>query len=118
VAGDLSIDNIGLIAILKDDVGPWLWKPMKRVLSDTDAGAEFARLLLVDGFREQVLEKLADEYAGLFSHADLSAVPGLDDPTLWYDEIHPTEAGFALCAPLLNDVVRSALPAAKRGAVA
>jgi hypothetical protein len=117
VSGDLSIGNIGLIAILKDDVGPWLWGPMKRVLTDIAEGARFAQLLLVNGFRDQVLKTLEQEYAGLFSYADLASILPLSDPALWYDEIHPKESGFALCAPVLNDAIRMSLPAAKRAAV-
>ncbi len=117
-AGDLTIDNIGLIAILKDDVGPWLFGPMAKVLADTAAGKAFADLLLLGGFRDQVLEPVRAAHPGLFEYADLSTVAGLDDPARWYDEIHPTEDGFALCAPALNARLRAALPAAKRAAVA
>jgi hypothetical protein len=116
-SGDLTIDNIGLIAILKDDVGPWLFGPMAKVLSTPVEGKAFADLLLQDGFRDLVLKPLKAKYPGLFSFADFSTVIGLDNPAMWYDEIHPTENGFALCVPELNDAIRSALPAAKRSAV-
>lgn len=116
-AGDLTIDNIGLIAILKDDVGPWLYGPMAKVLSTPAEGKAFADLLLQGGFRDLVLKPLKAKYPGLFTYADLSLIPALDNPSLWYDEIHPTEQGFALCVPALNDTIRSALPAAKRSAV-
>lgn len=115
--GDLSIENIGLIAILKDDVGPWLFGPMARVLADAGAGKVFADLLLLDGFRDRVLKPLTAAYPGLFSFADLSATAGLDDSAPWYDEIHPTEEGFALCVPTLNGALRAALPADKAAAV-
>jgi hypothetical protein len=117
VAGDLTVGGIGLIAILKDDVGPWLWKPMKHVLKDIGEGEIFARLLLVDGFRDMVLKPVEKEYGGLFSYADIASVLALTDPLLWYDEIHPTEEGFKLCAPVLNDVIRSAVPVDKRDSV-
>lgn len=116
-AGDLTIDNIGLIAILKDDVGPWLFGPMKKVLSDAEAGKDFADLLLLDGFRDLVMEPLKFTYPGLFTYADMASVSELDDAAMWHDEIHPTEAGFALCVGPLNDALRNALPAAKRAAV-
>jgi hypothetical protein len=116
-AGDLTISNIGLIAILKDDVGPWLYGPMKRVLASPAEGKVFADLLLVDGFRDRVLVPMQHAYPGLFSCADFSTVAGLADPAVWYDEIHPTEHGFAFCRALLNDAIRAALPAAKRASV-
>jgi hypothetical protein len=116
-AGALTIPNIGLIAILKNDVGPWLYGPMERVLSGQDEAKPFADLLLGEGFRKQVLETIADEFAGLFSFADLAQVAALADPLNWYDEIHPTGEGFAQAALRLNDELRFALPAAKRAAV-
>jgi hypothetical protein len=116
-AGDLTIDNIGLIAILKDDVGPWLFGPMKKVLNDAAAGKVFADLLLLDGFRDLVMQPLKSTFPGLFTYVDLSLVAGLDNPAMWYDEIHPTENGFALCVGPLNDALRAALPATKRAAV-
>jgi hypothetical protein len=116
-AGDLSIPNIGLIAILKDDVGPWLYGPMKKVLKDSAAAGAFARHLLVDGFGSLVLAEMQKEFAGLFTYSDLAAVPELADPRAWYDEIHPTGEGFEACAPHLNAILRVALPPAKRAAV-
>ena len=117
VPGDLTIENIGLIAILKDDVGPWLWGPMKKVLADAKEGATFSNLLLVNGFRDSVLTQMTKEYAGLFSYADIASVGALSDSKYWHDEIHPTADGFALCAPRLNAAVRAGLPEAKRAAV-
>jgi hypothetical protein len=117
VPGNLTVSNIGLIAILKGDVGPWLWGPMKRVLSNIAEGATFSNLLLVDGFRNSVLAVMEREYAGLFSCADIASVAALADPAQWHDEIHPTAEGFALCSPVLNAVIRASLPEAKRAAV-
>lgn len=117
VAGDLTIDNIGLIAILKHDVGPWLFGPMARVLRDAAAGKVFADLLLLQGFRDLVMKPLQSIYPGLFSHVDLSSVAALDNPVMWHDEIHPAENGFGLCVAPFNDALRNALPAQKRPAV-
>lgn len=115
--GDLTISNIGLIAILKDDVGPWLFGPMARVLTDATAGATFSRYLLGNGFRDTVLATIASEYNGLFSYADFASFEDLSDDSFWYDEIHPTEAGFARLAPRYNVAIRAALPTVKQGAV-
>lgn len=114
--GDLTIGNIGLIAILKGDVGPWLFGPMTRVLKDAVEAKVFADLLLVNGFRDSVLQPLVTQYAGFFSFADL-AEARLDQDSDWYDEIHPTEAGFAKCTDVLNAAIRKALPAGKAVAV-
>ena len=117
VAGDLTIDNIGLLALLKGDVGPWLWGPMRRVLTSIEEGARFSGLMLVKGFRDSVLGPLRAEHADIFSYANLASIGSLADPELWYDEIHPKESGFSACAPVLNDALRAALPAEKRAAI-
>lgn len=116
---DLTVANIGLIAWLKDDVGPWVWKPMQHVLPDVAEGKRFADLLLVEGFRDRVLEPLAQSrtYGDIFSYAELGSVPAATDPAFWNDEIHPTEAGFAELAVALNAQVRRVLPPAKQAAV-
>lgn len=117
VAGDLTTLNIGILAWLKDDVGPWLWRPMQHVLIDHAAAQDFAFRLLVDGFRDQVLKPIAADHPGLFDFADFSALPAARTDAFWFDEIHPTEAGFAQIAPLLNQRIRDALPAAKQAAI-
>lgn len=115
---DLSVANIGLIAWLKDDVGPWLWRPMQHVLPDLAEGKRFADLL-TQGFRDRVLEPLAgaDAYGDFFSYAELGTVAGVADAAFWNDEIHPTEAGFAALAVALNAQIRRVLRPAKRAAV-
>ena len=117
VPGDLSVPNIGLIALLKDDVGPWLWGPMQHVLPDKAEAKRFADLLLLDGFRDSVMRPLAQAYPQLFSYADFSTVPAIAQAASWYDEIHPTGDGFAALADVFNDAIRAALPVAKRAAV-
>ena len=57
------------------------------------------------------------DFPGLFAYADFSQVQDAEDPAFWYDEIHPTEAGFGVLATGYNALVRAALPAAKRAAV-
>jgi len=116
---DLTVGNIGLIAWVKDDVGPWLWPTMKRVLANTSEGKVFADLLLQDGFRDRVLKPLSapNRYGGLFSYADFTSVPETATEAFWNDEIHPKEAGFAVLARTFNQELRARLPAAKRAAV-
>lgn len=115
--GRTNIKNLGLAAPLVGNVGPWLWPTMKRVVSSKAQALEFAQLLLVDGFRDQVLAPTARQFRSLFSYADFSQVAAAQDERFWYDEIHPTEAGFAVLADPYNAAIRAALPAAKRAAV-
>ncbi len=117
VAADLSVANIGLIAWLKDDVGPWLWNRMQWVLADKAEGKKFADLILVEGFGRGVLQKLAGEYPGFFSVVDFSGVTGIGQDSFWNDEIHPTEQGFLQLSRPFNQHLRDQLPAAKRAAV-
>lgn len=115
--GKTSIKNLGLVAPLVGNVGPWLWPAMKGPLGTKAEARRFADLLLLDGFRDRVLAPSKADFPRLFSYADFSQVAEADDPAFWYDEIHPTEAGFGLLAVGYNAVIRAALPAAKRGAV-
>lgn len=115
---DLTTGNIGLIAWVKDDVGPWLWPTMKRVLGSRDEARSFSHLLLREGFRDQVLVPLQQSHAGLFSFADFTATPEVATEAFWNDEIHPTQEGFAVLAKQFNRQIRSVLPAAKQAAVA
>jgi hypothetical protein len=119
VAADLTVQNIGLIAGLKGEIGPWLWAPMQHVLPDLAEGKRFADLLLFQGFRDQVLVPLSapNAFGDFFSHADFESFAPAEQTSFWYDEIHPTEAGFAKLAKPFNDVVRGALPSNKQGAV-
>lgn len=112
----LTTSNIGLIAWVKDDTGPWLWEPMRHVLKNRDEAREFARMMLEDGFRDAVLKPLARDYNGLFSIVDFGDVD-TSATGFWNDEIHPSEAGFDMLATRFNDALRAALPARKRHAV-
>jgi hypothetical protein len=115
--GRTSIKNLGLLAPLVGNVGPWLWPAVKATLGSKDEARRFARLLLVQGFRDHVLAPSRRDFPRLFSYADFSNVAEVDEPGFWYDEIHPTEAGFGVLASRYNDAIRAALPAAKRAAV-
>ncbi|WP_407353549.1 hypothetical protein [Luteimonas sp. R10] len=115
--GRTSIKNLGLAAPLIGNVGPWLWPTMRPVLTSKAEVARFARMLLVAGFRDRVLAPSKADFPSLFSYADFSQLAETADPAFWYDEIHPTEAGFAILATGYNAMIRAALPAAKRAAV-
>lgn len=115
--GKTSIKNLGLLAPLIGNVGPWLWPAMKGALGSKAEAKRFADLLLVDGFRDRVLAPSKTDFPKLFSYADFSQVADADDPAFWYDEIHPTESGFGVLATGYNAMIRAALPAVKRAAV-
>ncbi len=114
---ELTSANIGLIAWLKDSVGPWLWAPMRHVLEDEGQGREFARLMLEDGFRDGVLRDLARTYPGLFEVVTFPPSPDFTSQTFWNDEIHPGEEGFAHLARDFNATLAQALLPGKRAAV-
>jgi len=118
VAADLTVGNIGLVALLKGDVGPWLWGPMQHVLRNKQEGETFARMMLEDGFRDGVLGRLAKQYKGFFSVVDYSTAKGIGNPGFWNDEIHPSETGFDSLAMPFNQALKTILPAAKQGALA
>lgn len=116
--GAVDIKNLGLLAPLIGNVGPWLWPAVREVFDgDRTEAARFARRLLVDGFRDRVLAPCRRTYAGLFSHADFSGLAEAAGGGFWYDEIHPTEDGFGMLATGYNAMLRAALPAHKRDAV-
>lgn len=115
--GKTSIKNLGLLSPLVGNVGPWLWPAMKGALGSKAEARRFADRLLVEGFRDRVLAPSKADFPGLFSYADFSQVADAGDPGFWYDEIHPTEAGFGVLATGYNAMLPAALPAAKRAAV-
>ncbi|GGD50630.1 hypothetical protein [Pseudoxanthomonas indica] len=115
--GKTDIKNLGLAAPLIGNVGPWLWPTMQRVLASPAEARTFAHSLLTDGFRDRVLAPTAKKFRPLFSFVDFNRVPEAQEESFWYDEIHPTEAGFAVLANPYNAAIREALPATKRAAV-
>lgn len=115
-SGDLTVANIGLVAWLKGEVGPWLWSVMQGVVTDPGEGQRFADLL-IGGFRSDVMQVLANDYGAFFHAADFHALPAARTAAFWFDEIHPTEAGFLSLAVEFNRVIRTVLPAAKQASV-
>ncbi|HKN78641.1 MAG TPA: hypothetical protein VJW16_05700 [Lysobacter sp.] len=93
VPASLSVGNIGAIALLKENAGPWIAPNMARVLPTVDEQRLFARLL-IDGFVEHVLAPLANDrrFRSRFRYIDLrDQVPREED---WFDEMHPDGATF------------------------
>ena len=115
--GALTVRNLGLAALVMGTTGPWLWPVMRPVLGNKAETARFARRLLCEGLRDQVLVPTRTAWPGLFTFADFSGMGSDSDDGFWYDEIHPTEAGFGLLATGFNALLRRALPGHKRAAV-
>ena len=113
--GKTDIMNLGLARPLIGNVGPWLSRPMQGVLKNKAEAKPFADLLLMQGFASMLARVKTTHPA--FSYADFSGVVEAKVESFWYDEIHPTEVGFAVLATRFNQVVRAALPATKRAAV-
>lgn len=113
--GKTDIMNLGLARPLIGNVGPWLWRPMQSVLKNKAEAKPFADLLLMQGFAGVLARVKAAHPA--FSYADFSGVVEATAESFWYDEIHPTEAGFEALAVPFNEAVRRALPSVKRAAV-
>lgn len=112
-AAPLSVAGIGLAALLKREVGPWIAPHIAHVLPATADQRAFARRL-IDGFEQHVLRVLRDDPAsrGRFDYVDLRGT--LPSEEQWFDEMHPTSAGFHLLAAKLRDAALARLPPAKR----
>jgi hypothetical protein len=104
VPADLTIANIGAIAMLKDNAGPWIGPQMAKVLPTIAEQREFAALM-IDGFVELVLEPLANDrrFRGRFRYIDLREEVPLE--ANWFDEMHPTGAAFhRLSKPFAREI--------------
>jgi hypothetical protein len=112
-AAPLGVAGIGLAALLKREVGPWIAPHIAHALAEIADQRAFARRL-IDGFEQRVLRVLRDDPAsrGQFDYVDLRGTLAAEDQ--WFDEMHPTSAGFHLLAAKLRDAVLARLPPAKR----
>lgn len=106
VAGDLSLGNIGLVALIKDSVGPWIGNHIAQILPAQADQCAFARRL-IDGFESEVLRKLRAKHLDVFDYVDLRGT--LADPADWFDEMHPNSAGFAKLADVFAAGMRANL---------
>jgi hypothetical protein len=106
--GDLSLANVGAVALLKRGVGPWIGNRISHVLPKLEDQRLFARLL-IDGFVERVLIRLRDDAntGEVFDFVDLRNT--LNSGTQWFDEMHPTGAGFNLLAGRFRRGMRAKL---------
>ncbi|MBD8527824.1 SGNH/GDSL hydrolase family protein [Pseudomarimonas arenosa] len=90
-AGGLTLANIGAVALIKNTIGPWIGNHIRHVLPLVPDQQAFARQL-IDGFVSSVLEPLRNEHGDVFDYVDLRGT--LSRRELWFDEMHPTSAGF------------------------
>ena len=104
----LTLGNIGAAALLKQGVGPWIGNRIAHVLPDAADQRRFARQL-IDGFVERVLVPLRDarDTGRVFDFVDLRGT--LAQPSQWFDEMHPTGAGFAALADRFRRGMRAKL---------
>lgn len=89
-AGELTLTNIGLIALFKKKVGDWISRNINASLPDLDDKKLFAKSL-IDNFVTRVLEPLSIEFSNNFSFVNLRDTLSEE---FWFDEMHPTGEGF------------------------
>jgi hypothetical protein len=101
---DLTIANVGLVALLKKNAGPWIGPNVGKALPDLDDQRLFARRM-IDEFVARVLQPLADDprFRANFRYLDLrECAPDEDD---WFDEMHPRGAVFkTLSEPFAREI--------------
>jgi len=111
----LTVANLGAAALLRDNIGPWIAPHVAHVLPQVAQQKRFAALL-IDGFHDNVLQPLAAraEFSGLFTFVDLRGT--LRQADAWFDEMHPTGAGFHTLSLKLRRAANALLPPGKRRA--
>lgn len=107
----LTIQQIGLIALFKHQAGDWIDKHIRAALPRKADRVEFVNALM-DAFHAEVLQRVPGTN---FHVVDLRKVIPLD--RLWNDEMHPTAEGFGMLAELVRRELRKALPSRKRAMV-
>ena len=104
VAADLSLANLGLVALLKKDAGPWIGPNIGIALPDLDDQRRFV-VRMIDGFVERVLEPLRADvrFRDNFRYLDLRTMAPRESD--WFDEMHPTGATFQrLSQPFAREI--------------
>ncbi len=107
---NLTLSNIGLIALFKKKVGDWISNHISDSLPDINDQIKFAKLL-IDNFESRVLKPLSIEFSNNFSYVDLRNTLSED---LWFDEMHPSGSGFHKLAQKLKQPISDKLPLSKR----
>ncbi|VAW39088.1 hypothetical protein MNBD_GAMMA01-909 [hydrothermal vent metagenome] len=106
----LTINNIGLIALFKKEIGDWIGGNIHKSLPNNTDKRKFAKGL-IDSFVKLVLKPLAKEFNDNFSYVDLR---GTLSAEFWFDEMHPTGEGFRQLAQIYKQAILEKLPDAKK----
>lgn len=114
VPAQLSIEQIGLIALFKRQAGDWIARHVGHVLSSPDDQRAFARKL-IDHFHDEVLTPLHQHNPTHFHFVDLRGL--LHSEADWNDEMHPTADAFQRLVQPYRDALRALLPAQKQAAL-
>jgi len=109
IPGDLTLNNIGAIALFKKTVGDWISKHVDHALPDPDDQRQFVKKMM-DDFVEISLQPLVNEFPA-FSFVDFRGT--LPNEDLWFDEMHPTGEGFRRLAEKFRTEINAKLPAHK-----
>jgi lysophospholipase L1-like esterase len=110
----LSIEQIGLVALFKRKAGDWIARHVQHALASQDDQRAFARQL-IDHFHEAVLKPLHKAHPNHFHFVDLRGL--LLSESDWNDEMHPTADAFQRLANPYREALRALLPANKRAAL-
>ena len=87
--------------------GGWLGQPMKRKgIVDPELQRKIVRVL-IDRFNERIAH-LETDFKGHVFYVDCRGAVGEGDH--WYDELHPTDAGFARVAERFRKRIREVFP--------
>ena len=113
-AAELTVEQIGLVALIKRSIGDWIARHVKTALPTAAEQIAFARLLM-DEFFARVLTPLKQQYGDSLDVVDFRGTLAQDSD--WNDEMHPTGAAFERLAATLRVHVRDALPAAKKSGI-
>lgn len=116
VSGKLDIQNIGLIAVVIDSVGPWIWPATNSIFRSKSEAKKFSDLMLSAGFEAMVLDELKNSHPDLVRVVDFWKIDELKHEDAWFDEIHPNVSGFAPMAEELNKTMKSLVASQKRHA--
>lgn len=108
---ELSVEQIGLVALLKRSVGDWIARYVRHVLATEAQQLAFSKRL-IDAFFERVLTPLKSQYGANLDVVDFRGQ--LQQGSDWNDEMHPSGAGFAQLAEIFRVPLRAALPVRKR----
>lgn len=113
--GPLTFGNLGVAAALKKSVGPWIGPHIEKAINPDATNTHLQEFVkrLMDGFESNVLRVIKSEFSGSFDYVNyLRELPSEKD---WFDEMHPTEAGFHRLATIFRTKMITMLPPAKRG---